>query len=168
MTSPPPLSKGGCPCINSTAVLASLAGRQCLLSPSGDAGVRITLGGSCVPFSYGSTMCLQHDLLHDATCRVGLPADGNIIPPHCFRSWCYVDEAACKKYSGERVFRSSYFSFDSGLDLYYSYSTCNSTADDWLEAKNSVVGSSEAFGGVSLDANIATYVQPSECRFSGV
>jgi hypothetical protein len=44
--------------------------------------------------------------------------------------------------SEERIFRSGYFDFDSGVDLFYSYSTCNSTAEDWLKEADGVLGNS--------------------------
>ena len=34
------------------------------------------------------------------------------------------------------MYRSDYFNFNSGVNLFYSYSTCNSTADDWLDDEN--------------------------------
>ena len=56
------------------------------------------------------------------------------------RVQCYVDAATCARESKERVFRSDYFDFDSGVDVYYSYSTCNSTAQPWLEVVDDVKG----------------------------
>ena len=53
---------------------------------------------------------------------------------------CYVDPSTCARESEERVLRSGYFDFDSGVDLFYSYSTCNSTADDWIAVEGDVVG----------------------------
>ena len=67
---------------------------------------------------------------------------------------------ACKKLSSERVIRSSYFPRDSGIDLFYSYSTCNSTVDDWLDVE--YVGGSLALGGIGLVVNVPTYQIPSE------
>jgi hypothetical protein len=159
------LGNGGCPCINSTANLASLTNRRCLLSPSGNAGVRLTLEGSCVPFSYGANKCLQHDLLHDAQCRADLAGE-KIVDSYCFRPWCFVDLAACRKDPEERAFRSSYFSFDSGVDLFYSYSTCNSTAADWFEseAESDISRPIVVMEGASFTASIPTYLLPSEYK----
>jgi hypothetical protein len=62
------------------------------------------------------------------------------------------------KNSYERIYRSDYFSFDSGVDLFYSYSTCNSTADDWFKRTND-----DLLLGVSILANVPIYQLPSEC-----
>ena len=75
----------------------------------------------------------------------------NIVPPYCFRAFCYVDAKTCKRYSEERVYRSGYFGYDENIDVYYSYSTCNSTADDWLEVEDDIVGS-RALGGIDIEA----------------
>mmetsp|Transcript_30169 Transcript_30169/g.56975 ORF Transcript_30169/g.56975 Transcript_30169/m.56975 type:complete len:185 (-) Transcript_30169:2071-2625(-) len=137
-----PAGKQGCPCTNETATLSSLTKRICevALTPwsTGEIGIRLTLGGSCVPVptSYGSSQCLQHDLLNDPACI----SDGDdTIPAYCFQSWCYVNADECARDSNERVYRSSYFSFDSGVDMFYSYSTCNSTAGDWFEVESEMV-----------------------------
>jgi len=150
-------SKEGCSCTNTTSILASLSDRRCQLS-NGDDGIQLTLGGTCVPFSYGSSKCLQHDLLYTPDCEVDRAGD-HVIPSYCFRPFCYVDAARCKRESNERVYRSSYFSFESDIDLFYSYSTCNSTADDWLQAVDDIVDS-KALGGVSISGNIPTYMLP--------
>jgi len=148
----------GCSCINVTDTLASLSERRCDL-PNGGIGIRLTvIGGQCVPFSYGSSLCLQHDLLYDPLCDVNKAAE-RIIPAFCLKPWCYVDVHTCRKESQERVFYSSYFSRDSGVDLYYSYTTCNSTADDFLEAVSDIAGD-RPFGGASIDAAIPMYMYP--------
>ena len=64
------------------------------------------------------------------------------------------------KNSYEQIYRSNYFSFDTEIDLFYSYSTCNSTADDWLETAN--VASDNILAEASIIANVPTYVSPSE------
>jgi hypothetical protein len=64
------------------------------------------------------------------------------------------------KNSDKRIYRSDYFSFDSGIDLFYSYSTCNSTADDWFAAN---VAANDILNGVSILTNVPTYQLPSEC-----
>mmetsp|Transcript_34735 Transcript_34735/g.56767 ORF Transcript_34735/g.56767 Transcript_34735/m.56767 type:complete len:669 (+) Transcript_34735:46-2052(+) len=149
--------KEGCPCTNNTGTLASLSERYCKL-PTGDDGIYLTLGGSCVPFSYGSSRCAVHDLLYDPRCKVDAAGE-NDIPAYCVKRFCYVDLATCKRESRERVYRSSYFPFESEVDLFYSYSTCNSTADDWFAVEDDIVGS-RALGGISIDANIPTYTLP--------
>lgn len=35
--------------------------------------------------------------------------------------------------SEDRAFQSSYITYESGINVYYSYSTCNSTAEDWFD-----------------------------------
>ena len=149
----------GCPCINTTTTLSSLTDRYCTLS-NGQKGIQLTLGGSCVPFSYGSSTCQQHDLLHDPSCNLDqLFTDqttlsnttNNIVPAYCFRAFCYVDAKSCKRYSEERVYRSGYFGYEENIDIYYSYSTCNSTAEDWLDVENDIVGS-RALGGIDIEA----------------
>ena len=86
-------------------------------------------------------------------------AGKRVIPSYCFRPWCFVDAAICTKESQERVYRSSYFPFDSGVDLFYSYSTCNSTAEDWLAVEEDIVGN-RALGGASIVASTPNYVFP--------
>jgi len=156
----------GCPCINTTTTLSTLTDRYCTLS-NGQKGIQLTLGGSCVPFSYGASTCQQHDLLHDPSCKLdqlitdqttlsnNATNSNNIVPPYCFRAFCFVDAKTCRKHSEERVYRSGYFGYDESnnenIDVYYSYSTCNSTADDWLEVENDIVGS-RALGGIDIEA----------------
>jgi len=90
-----------------------------------------------------------------------------ILPAYCFRPWCYVNPKTCSKNSYERIYKSSYF-YDETItgirgeevDLFYSYSTCNSSADDWFDIEADVVGSDKLFGGVDLEAAIPTYMMP--------
>ena len=154
-------SKEGCPCIDTTSSLSSLTDLYCtLLSDGSTIGVQLTAGGSCVPFTYGSSSCLPHDLIHDPKCTLdqlfsvsnGVNATKSnyiIVPSYCFRSWCFVDPNTCKKQSDERVYRSGYFGYDTDVELFYSYSTCNSTADDWLEVEDNIVG--HTLGGIGID-----------------
>lgn len=162
--------KNGCPCANTTASLALFPDqdRRCQL-PDGDDGIRLVSDGAlgaCVPFSYGSSRCLQHDLLHDPGCREDPVAGDRVVPAYCLRMWCYVNVATCTTESDERAFRSSYFPRGSGVNLFYSYSTCNSTAEDWFAVEEDILGSASKFGGISIAANIPTYNIPSECDFS--
>mmetsp|Transcript_41160 Transcript_41160/g.86336 ORF Transcript_41160/g.86336 Transcript_41160/m.86336 type:complete len:622 (-) Transcript_41160:278-2143(-) len=154
------MGSNGCTCINATDTLASLSERRCEL-PNGEIGIRLTISDhQCVPFSYGSSQCLQHDLIYDPSCDVDKAAE-RIIDAYCLKPFCYVDVHRCRKESQERVYRSSYFPRDSGVDLYYSYTTCNSTADDWLEAEKGMdYAGDHPFGGVSIDAAIPMYVYP--------
>ena len=36
------------------------------------------------------------------------------------------------------------------VDIFYSYSTCNATADDWLKVEEDFVDSNRFFGGIDL------------------
>ncbi len=112
----------GCNCIDQASVLASLTNRDCTTA-AGKPGVYLKLGGSCVSYDYGSSACLQHDLLHDPLCQ-GDPSAA-VIPTYCSQSWCYVNAASCKKNSEEKIYRSDIF--PDQHDIFYSYSTCNST-----------------------------------------
>lgn len=153
----------GCPCINNTGILASLTERHCLLPDGITTGIQLTLGGSCVPFTYGSSECRRHDFLYDPRCKISDgELDSDIPGYYCFRPFCYVDADTCTRDSEERVFRSSYFSTDSNVDIFYSYSTCNATADDWLAVANDIVEGSPVLGGIEILSNIPTYVFPSE------
>jgi hypothetical protein len=151
-------SSKGCPCINVSSVMSSFTSRICTL-PTGETGTKLTVDGICVPYSFGSSKCLQHDLLHDPSCSLDNMGE-TPVEAYCFRPWCYVD-ASCTKNSYERIYRSDYFSFDSGIDLYYSYSTCNSTADDWLEAKDGKMNDNNAvLNGASIVASVPGYSVP--------
>ena len=123
----------GCPCIDGSGMLASIPSRSCRLS-NGEIGVKLTVGVGCVPISYGSSKCLQHDLLYNPFCTVE-NATKTPIPAYCIRPFCYVDAESCGKNSFERVYRSDYFNIESGIDLYYSYTKCNSMAEDWQQEK---------------------------------
>ena len=72
----------GCPCINATSTLASLSDRFYALT-GGETGVQLTLGGSCAAFSYGSSRCLQHDLLYDEDCSLDKLGESNIPGESC-------------------------------------------------------------------------------------
>ena len=105
--------KEGCPCINETASLASLTERSCkITTDSGqeEFGVLLTAEGPCVPYSYGSSACLQHDALYDARCKDTASGD-------CLQYWCYVDAPKCRRSSTERVYRSDYFSRNDGVNV---------------------------------------------------
>jgi len=147
----------GCPCIDVSFMLGREKPRKCILPITDVVGVKLSLEGSCVPLSYGSSRCLQHDLIHDPSCSLDNITE-TPVASYCFRPWCYVDSKACMKNSYEQIYRSNYFSFDTEIDLFYSYSTCNSTADDWLETTN--VASDNILKEVSIIANVPTYVSP--------
>ena len=88
--------KEGCPCLDTTSALASLTDRTCAL-PNGDDGVRVNLDGSCLPFSYGASRCLQHDRLHDSECQLDDGSGEVVVPSYCFRPWCFVDAVSCSR-----------------------------------------------------------------------
>ena len=140
----------GCGCINETSVLASLETRGCTTA-NGLPGVYLTLGGSCVAYEYGSSACLQHDLIHDPICQ-GDPSKA-VVPAWCFQSWCYVDGNSCKKNSEEDIFKSSYF--PPQYDIYYSYTTCNST--DYFTQSNNTLS---VAGGVNISVAVPAFRHP--------
>jgi len=152
----------GCPCIDAVQVLSSLEKRSCQTS-SGESGILLTPElASCVPLYYGSNFCLQHDLLFSPVCQ-----DLDETKTYCLRRWCYVDLDVCKTNSSDRVYRSDYFGSTSGLifddsggiDLYYSYTTCNSTGADWERYKKEQLPADKVLGAVSL-LSLATNVMP--------
>ena len=146
----------GCHCINQTSILSSLQNRDCT-TPTGQPGVYLTLGGSCVSYDYGSNSCLQHDLLHDPNCQSS--PSTTIIPPYCFQSWCYVNASTCKRDSEEAIYKSDYF--HPTHDLFYSYSTCNSTDIIWKQQCQEETSSGvQVVGGLSILADIPTYQFP--------
>ena len=128
-----------CPCIDVSTILARHS--NCVMENGQpgfvngyDRSLR-TVNVSCYPITYGSDVCDMHDIEVDPHCspNATLP-----IPDYCEESWCYVDRSACKR-SKKNYFQSDYFD-----ELYYSYSTCNSSEDAWdtfkttnpLEQKN--------------------------------
>jgi len=145
----------GCQCINQTSLLSSLQKRDCI-TPNGEPGVYLTLGGSCVPYNYGSTYCLQHDLLHDPICNYD-SSTTVIIPPYCLESWCYVDAKTCKRDSEEVIYKTKFF-VSNGDDLFYSYSTCNST--DSFSNTDAATGNVQVVGGLSISADIPNFQFP--------
>ena len=112
----------GCPCVDETATLASLVERACQ-TPDGSEGVLLTAEGPCVLPSYGSQYCLQHDLIHDPDCSLG--GGNNIIPAYCTKPWCYVDAETCTRASDERIYRSTYFPREDGVDVVSLCVCCN-------------------------------------------
>ena len=152
----------GCPCINVTDALFSLTDRSCEMQQNGT-GIHLHRGDACVSPTYGSDFCLQHDMIHDPACAPELVSKGEVVSPYCFRSWCYVDLESCTKDSDERVYRSYYFDDESGIDIYYSYSTCNSTADDWFDVLGQdTTSKSSALGGIDIVGSVPTYYFPCE------
>ena len=99
---------------------ASLVKRSCQTSSDGQNGIMLTDEGPCVPYSYGSSSCLQHDFIHDPKCSLdvdgALEGGGADYPAYCIHPWCYVDVQTCMQ-SDERLFRSGYFSENDGVHL---------------------------------------------------
>lgn len=115
-----------CPCIDSSQhlLLASNCKRietnETLSSP----GIRVM--GHCYPTNYGADFCSTFDEVADPLCQEQDP------PAYCHNPWCFVDADKCR-YS-EKLFHKSSFQDEAGFQgLYYSYSTCNSSAKDWLD-----------------------------------
>jgi len=145
----------GCNCINQASVLASLENRDCTTS-AGQPGVYLRPFSSCVSYDYGSSACLQHDLLHDPLCQGDLST--TTVPPYCFQSWCYVNSTSCKKNSEEEIFKSEYF--PPQYNIFWSYSTCNSTDHFWQQHLESSANSVSVIGGTDLAAIIPDYQYP--------
>ena len=155
----------GCPCINTTDTLLQVQDRECKLQ-DGSRGVYAGNGRMCVAPSYGSSICKQHDLISDPDCSITEnDLDTYVIPQYCTRPWCYVDLEQCKVESQDIIYRSSYFDVDTDVDLFFSYSTCNSTADDFIEAQDTALVS-QALGGIGILANVPNYYNPSQYRSS--
>ncbi len=144
----------GCNCVDQTSVLASIENGVCTTA-TGEPGVYLKFGG-CVPYSYGSNACLQHDQLHDPICQEDLST--TTVPPYCFLSWCYVDAASCRKNSEDVIFKSEYF--PAQYDIFYSYSTCNSTDYFWQQHLESFANKVSVIGGSNISAIIPEYQYP--------
>mmetsp|Transcript_30957 Transcript_30957/g.48484 ORF Transcript_30957/g.48484 Transcript_30957/m.48484 type:complete len:722 (-) Transcript_30957:92-2257(-) len=145
----------GCNCIDQNSVLASLEKRDCTTS-TGQPGVYLRPFSSCVSYDYGSSACLQHDLLHDPLCQGDLST--TTVPPYCFQSWCYVNSTSCKKNSEEEIFKSEYF--PPQYNIFWSYSTCNSTDHFWQQHLESSANSVSVISGTDLAAIIPDYRYP--------
>jgi len=139
----------GCPCIDTSPDLASLTQQSCI-TPDGQDGVLLTVAGPCVTHDFGSLRCFPHELNVDLNCIIPEGGNATSIPGYCSRSWCYVDAMACMA-TYERVYRSQLFPADSGVDVYYSYSTCGADPADWFESTHF------ALGGVKMKAITAAY-----------
>ncbi|EJK76138.1 hypothetical protein THAOC_02116 [Thalassiosira oceanica] len=118
----------GCECVDMASKLQSFAGDRSCESLTGEEGVLLSLGGSCVDYAYGSGGCLQHDLIHDKDCQGVL--NGTVMPRYCPQPWCYVDRDACKRNSDEEVRASDYFSNEG---LFFSYTTCGGSSEAWMD-----------------------------------
>jgi len=111
-----------CPCINSEAKLAKY--EEDVLFDSRNP----------LPLSYGSSQCDTHDYNVFTGCIV---SENEYIESFCNDEWCYVDKASCRQ-STHEIYWTDLAVFNPELELYYSYSTCNST-DNWSEYQTNVV-----------------------------
>jgi hypothetical protein len=105
--------------------------------------------------------CLQHDLMHNPTCQ---DLDGT--KKFCLNSWCYVDKETCKTSSIECIYHSEWLNAGSnsfipepGVDLFYSYTTCNSTDAGWEEFK-AVGANNQVLGGIPIISTASYVVSP--------
>lgn len=136
-----------CPCIDASAILTATAA---LAAGAGSTSFSTTVqssscsadelvysaggflqGSACYPKTYGSLSCNAHDSGLEPFCESG-PSPS---PAFCLQPWCYVDASRCKL-SEHAMFLSDYFA---GAKLYYSYSTCGGSADDWERFKTTSV-----------------------------
>ena len=93
------------------------------------------VNGHCFSIrKYGNEVCSRHDIVADPSCSLDLPL--GLRPAYCDDPFCYVDMEKCST-SKEQYYRSTFVSTSPysergrQVQLFYSYSTCNSTADDW-------------------------------------
>jgi len=125
--------KEGCQCIDESATLQLLDDRQCNIPNTTESGVMLAVDGSCVPYSYGSSSCLQHDYLHNPRCFDQYsPSESHA---HCLNSWCYVDAKSCMR-TPETVYRSTHFPTGEETKLFYSFSTCGYPEVEWSAMHN--------------------------------
>ncbi|CAB9527882.1 receptor ionotropic, delta-2 [Seminavis robusta] len=111
-----------CPCINSTEILIEHSNCE---QDNGDAGIRFE--EVCFPLTFGSNACAAHDVGLDPRCTTTSAKE--VLPEFCGEHWCYVDRDACRV-TPEQLYRSDMF--DDHVDLFYSYSVCNASADSFL------------------------------------
>jgi len=110
-------------------------------------------------------------MLHDPNCqnRLNSPQLNGFATtsPHmsryCFQAWCYVDRDKCKRDSSQEVFASGYFSSSNDAthnSLFYSYTTCNSSAQDWLDYQDATARlDNDVLGGASLYVTVPAFYQ---------
>jgi hypothetical protein len=152
----------GCPCIDASEILSTLDERFCQ-TESGERGVLLAPEmAACVPLYYGSNACLQHDMLYSPECQ-GVLDDSTAF---CLHRFCYVDAESCKYNSNETLMRSDYFGRPplgfgdtSYVNLFYSYTTCNSSPNDWETYKADNLQDNAILGGASL-LSLMTDVYP--------
>lgn len=112
-----------CSCIDATRVLEAQS--NCDVAPDDLPGVLVA--GRCVPVSdYGSHGCQAYDLHQNPACS---STRQESEPEWCTQQWCWVDRFRCHS-SRETAYASQLFE-----GLHYSYSTCGSNAQEWLDYK---------------------------------
>ena len=108
-----------CPCVFTEDVLAVAPNNCTIITYLG----YMKTSEPCISTKYGSTVCTSHDLNepHIFGCEGG--EDGENRPRFCSQPWCYVDYEKCR--------RSDYAMHKSDLfpNLYYSYETCDASAN---------------------------------------
>jgi len=108
----------------------------------------MAINAECHRLNYGSKFCRKWDW-NTTNCKVD--ADSTGVEQYCFESWCYVDKNKCTELSDERVHVSDYF--PTARELYYSYTTCNSTESSWLKSDQDYENSN-VLGGEALLAAV--------------
>jgi len=111
-----------CPCVDVSSNLLAL--KECVVEEKNGTAYSgyLSASGFCISPNYGASNCIVHDVDLDPNC---FPS--NNVPKYCSNEWCFVDKDVCKS-SPEFLYSSDYLP-----GLFYSYSTCNSTADDWFK-----------------------------------
>ena len=127
MATTPPSSS--CDCTDNAPLFSERSNCEFTDPETGERQPGILYRQVCYPVSYGSNECATHDLGVDPRC----PDEGNSttsmddMPEWCEEQFCYVDPEACRL-SSDLLYRSTMFE-----GVYYSYSVCNGTADNWLQ-----------------------------------
>ena len=109
-----------CPCL-SPSVVAALTVNITVVTVQGQMFSAFT-PGAVYPSTYG-VGCGTHDLPLPPLCQTMVCGDGTAecFQSFCADAWCWVDESACL---GLESTPSTFFP---GMNLSYSYTTCNST-----------------------------------------
>ncbi len=74
------------------------------------------------------------------------------------QTWCFVDGNSCKRNSEEDLYKSDYF--PPQYDIYYSYTTCNSTDYFWQQHVGSSATNASVAGGVNISAAVPGLYNP--------
>jgi Bacterial extracellular solute-binding proteins, family 3 len=128
MASPINMEGASCPCIDASEILAKHS--NCLQEITGEPGIRYQ--EVCFPLTFGSSRCAPHDVGLDPRCPTAANGENaTSVPDFCGEEWCYVDLQTCRL-TPELVYRTSNFGDQSDMELYYSYSVCNASADQFL------------------------------------